>query len=571
MASANDFKILNQKCSAYFDILENELGREIKVKKNSDKERFGFYIYSLECICNIKDTLEIVDLITDTDFNAALFGKGFNDHGIDAISIDEETNAINLFNFKFRENFNQDKEQSLNETIISTKFANSIINNESSHLQGKLKIKADEILKHLNSKEVWTLKLYVVSNENVELDTDKDEIQQLEKAHDLEVIPIALPQIANFMSARPKAIDASLVVDNDSIMSYSETDLSSAKSFVVRITVAELIRITCDKKSFREQSNMENITPLASTGFEYALLFDNVRGFLGETKYNKNIIETLKTEPTKFFMYNNGLTITAENIESDLINAGRKAKIKIENFQVVNGGQTLRSIHKFNSQDKDNLHNFLSNCEILIRIFKTGNTTGLINKIAEYTNSQNAISVIDLKSLAIEQIQIEQFLDENNIIYARKIGDTGISSSRSYEHKITMEKFAQILYALKGFPEKVSNQKKAIFEKHYNSVFGEANFKIEESAKIVKRYYEIKKVYETTSKKFQSSDQKIFYIFYLDQFFDSNTKKEIDFLEETLREYKIDNEEEISPARKLIQTKFKDFLDKRLEDIVISA
>lgn len=59
-----------------------------------------------------------------------------------------------------------------------------------------------------------------------------------------------------------------------------------------------------------------------------------------------------------------------------------------------------------------------------------------------------------------------------------------------------MEKFAQILFSIKGFPEKASNQKKAIFEKHYNLVFGEGNFDIEKSVEIVKRYYAIKETYE---------------------------------------------------------------------------
>jgi hypothetical protein len=67
---------------------------------------------------------------------------------------------------------------------------------------------------------------------------------------------------------------------------------------------------------------------------------------------------------------------------------------------VVNGGQTLRTLHSFKQQDKDNIHLYLSNCELLLRVFKT--STGPVrNKIAEYTNSQNAISSIDLKSLSI--------------------------------------------------------------------------------------------------------------------------------------------------------------------------
>ena len=65
----------------------------------------------------------------------------------------------------------------------------------------------------------------------------------------------------------------------------------------------------------------------------------------------------------------------------------------------------------------------------------------------------NAISNIDLKSLSSEQIQIEQFLEENDIIYARKIGDIGLTQTKIYEHKISMEKFGQILFSVQGFPE----------------------------------------------------------------------------------------------------------------------
>ncbi|MBK7871275.1 MAG: AIPR family protein [Saprospiraceae bacterium] len=67
------------------------------------------------------------------------------------------------------------------------------------------------------------------------------------------------------------------------------------------------------------------------------------------------------------------------------------------------------------------MNNNLANSEILVRIFKTPPDSNLTNKI-EYTNSQNSISIIDLKSLSIEQIQLEQFLDEHNIIYSRKQG-----------------------------------------------------------------------------------------------------------------------------------------------------
>ncbi|WP_305416162.1 AIPR family protein [Photobacterium leiognathi] len=88
--------------------------------------------------------------------------------------------------------------------------------------------------------------------------------------------------------------------------------------------------------------------------------------------------------------------------------------------------QTLRTIHHFNSISSDNMEEYLSEAEVLVRFFVAENDD-YKNKIAEYTNSQNAISSIDLKSLSSEQILIEQYLDINNIIYARKSGDIGKS------------------------------------------------------------------------------------------------------------------------------------------------
>ena len=185
------------------------------------------------------------------------------------------------------------------------------------------------------------------------------------------------------------------------------------------------------------------------------------------------------------------------------------------------------------------------------------------NKIAEYTNSQNAISNIDLKSLSAEQIQIEQFLDANDIIYARKIGDTGISSSKTYTHKISMEKFGQILFSVQGFPEKASNQKKQIFDKYYNQIFGENKFDISKSAELVKRYFEIRKEYDNNENKYEVTDQKIFYILYLDNALKIDTKTKVVFFENVLKLYR--NSDKISDARKLINTKFKEKLEEEIK------
>lgn len=557
MAKLNDFKLLNIKSENYFNILETELGKKLNVPSEKHKQRFGFYIFILESICNIKDTFDILDLITDQEFNTIIFDNKEDDFGVDAIYIDEENNYINFFNFKFREKFNEDKKQRINETFLSTKLTNAIIADDTKGLSGKIKDITIDVIEKLNGNDIWKLRLYAVSNDSIELDSSALELRLLKDLYDLEVVPIGLDTISKMMSLRPDPINAVLHIDNDSILPFVENSLSSSKSYVARITIPDLLRITCDDQSFREDYKTENLHELSTKQMDFNLLFDNVRGLITKSKFNENIYQTLKDEPSKFFMFNNGLTITATDIISEDTNANKKVKLTIKDFQVVNGGQTLRTLHKFNQNDSINISKYLSNAEILVRIFKTSNTSGIRNKIAEYTNSQNAISNVDLKSLASEQIQIEQFLDEKDIIYARKVGDTGLVPQKSYIHKISMEKFGQILFAFQGFPEKASNQKKQIFDKYYNTIFNEPNFDISKSADLVKLYFNIKKEYDNSE--YNATDQKIFYIIYLTNKLTLSLNELILNFENTVRTYR--EQENISEARKLINTKFKEKLD----------
>ena len=436
MASINEFKILNAKCKTYFDILEKDLGRKVPVPTDKHKERFGFYLFMLESLCSIKDTLDLIELITDMEFNSSVFGKRDEDCGVDAVHIDEDSNYINLYNFKFRDKFSLNREQSFNDSFLSTKFVKAIITESVEGLTGKVRTFSDDIISKLNSTDVWKMRLYVISNEPKELDTNTSEIKQLKDLYDLELVPMGLSQISRIMSLRPSPINAVIHVDKDSILPFVESSLSSSKSYVIRISANDLLRITCDSEQHRGNYRMEDFSVLHETEMEYDLLFDNVRGFVARSKFNESISKTLKEEPTKFFMYNNGLTLTANDIIAEYTNAHKKVKITINDFQIVNGGQTLRTLHNFKQQDADNMEKYLSGCELLIRVFKTSTEANVRNKIAEFTNSQNAISSIDLKSLTSEQIQIEQFLDEHNIVYARKSGDTGISPTKKYIHKI---------------------------------------------------------------------------------------------------------------------------------------
>lgn len=138
----------------YFSALKSEIN---SINKNVnldsitdiDKMRLGFYILTLEMLCNIQNLSDIIELITDTDFNRTIGNEISNDFGIDAIYINSENNTINIFNFKYRDNFKPNSTQSLNDAIISSKFFHAIESENLDGMKGKIQILSQKIIKKL--------------------------------------------------------------------------------------------------------------------------------------------------------------------------------------------------------------------------------------------------------------------------------------------------------------------------------------------------------------------------------------------------------------------------------------
>lgn len=509
MATQNDYKRLNQKCLKYFKLatIEGAIPSNIVVDEDNQK-RFGFYYLVLQNILEIDNFSSITDIITDQDFNAKLFQQAHQDEGIDAIYIDEDAKCINLFNFKYRPKWNVDKEQSINETVISSKYLN-ILQTENNSLDGKLRKITDLIIEKNRSDEVWTTVLYVVSNENKELDYSNNELENLRQVYGIETNCIGLDTLTQLMSLHPAPVSTKIIVPADSILTYSEDNISTEKSYVLCVRLTDLIRITCDDEGIRNDVTLEDDSKLFYTNIEMNVLYENVRGYILKSKYNSNILKTLKNEPSRFYFYNNGLTIVAENISAEKVNTNKKWKLTIDNFQVINGGQTLRTIHKFAKESIDNISK-LSDASVQLRVIKV-NDDDFKSKISEYTNSQNAISIADLKSMRKEQIDLEDYLSENGILYIRKAGNTG-DENKTYSYCITIQKLGQILYAVYGNPGQVSNKKKNIFTIEYDNLFCNDELLSPQTVDYIRAYYDIRDKYKTVTGYFEL---KVFFILYL--------------------------------------------------------
>jgi hypothetical protein len=557
MANINDFKLVQSISEKYF----NYLNTKNPVNDDLEKERLGFYLFVLECVTGNKDISELSKCIIDNHFQKIVFDRNTDDNGMDAVYTDEENHCVKFFNFKYRKEFNPNKKQSINNVSDSTKFILAILqNNISKSRQDPTTEMIADIYKKINSKQQWDLELYIVSNENIQVDLNLPLITSLKDNYALETYSITLDTIKSFFNDKPSDLNACFSVDKTAVMTYEEDPLSSKKSYLFRLPLRDIARITSNDSNLRKEDSFDNSLLVKKFSLEMGVLYDNIRGFLGNKGYNNNIVNTIKDDPAHFFVFNNGLTLTTKNINTQDINAGKRLLCNIEGFQVVNGGQTLRSIYNFITTvtDSKQLKN-LDTAEALVRVYQTNNEEKLTNDIAEFTNSQNAISPMDLKSISNIQIGIEHFLETKNILYVRKAGDIGVPKKK-YDYRISMELVAQIIYADMGFPERVSNQKKKLFSKYYNDIF---NSRLDYSILycLILKYKDINTFLEENS--LPNFVQKKLYMVYISS---KNPKISIKDNEKLLQ-YSLKSfrpEEDITEPRKMIQTSFKELVDKEL-------
>lgn len=134
------------------------------------------------------------------------------------------------------------------------------------------------------------------------------------------------------------------------------------------------------------------------------LLEQNVRTFLQfRGKVNKGIRNTIQNEPEMFFAYNNGLTATAEKIQTDKI----QSKItSVTNLQVVNGGQTTASIFTANKKNKADLSRVY--VQVKLTVIKPEKVEIVVPRISEYANTQNKVSAADFFSNHPFHLRIEE-------------------------------------------------------------------------------------------------------------------------------------------------------------------
>jgi len=161
------------------------------------------------------------------------------------------------------------------------------------------------------------------------------------------------------------------------------------------------------------------------------LLERNIRRYLGlqGNRVNEAIRKTLMSnEKSNFYFYNNGITLTCDNFSYNALQNG-DYQVRVENLQIINGGQTCMTIFK-TLQNLNQLSFFQEEAYVLLRLYQLpSDNDDLVQKITYATNSQNPVDLRDLRANDDRQQKLEMDIQQLGFNYRRKRSDSGTRST----------------------------------------------------------------------------------------------------------------------------------------------
>lgn len=155
------------------------------------------------------------------------------------------------------------------------------------------------------------------------------------------------------------------------------------------------------------------------------LLQRNIRRYLGMQNNSVNTaIHNTLLDPQKrenFYFFNNGITMICSKFKHNEFQEKNRI-IPIENMQIINGGQTCKTIYEALQEHQDLLADY-QNTFVMVKIYELDETDNVTSDITYATNSQNPVDLSDLRSNDEIQKQLEIGMKDLGYIYKRQKDD----------------------------------------------------------------------------------------------------------------------------------------------------
>lgn len=384
------------------------------------------------------DIVEASQFITD----------GGNDGGFDAAYLveaqDSQLNVV-LFQSKYVRNFEKDSNFPANAVEKAVNTVRCVFDPAANiELNPKSKEKVDEIRSFILDGQIPYVTFVMLNNG---LSWNKDGQNHIDNAFagqdQVRFVHFCHTDILGYIN-RNEPIDTQLSLSGKAI----QEDFNYKRVILGRISVKEIYEL------------MER--------FGDRLLEKNIRRYLGRNAVNDGIIQTLQSTDKRqnFFFFNNGVTMICEKFSYNALQE-QDWMIKIKRLQIINGGQTCKTIHQ---TLKENPDTDFSQVYLLIRLYEVNDDEEVIQDITYATNSQNPVDFRDLKSNDEIQVVLEKSVEDLGYVYKRKrdnILNTNVIPSTVA---------AEAVFAVwREQPHLAKYKRNEFFDQYYSDIFNHLN------------------------------------------------------------------------------------------------
>ncbi len=429
--------IIDQRLGSVTDDIRQQAAEELRISEASRLKSLAFVYLCVKTVLDLEDD-DVFDCLTE----------GGGDFGVDAMHISEEYDGeftVSLFQAKYKNDLEGNAnfpESGIESLINAIKYLfNPTAKLE--HINQRLLAKVEEARSLIRDGYIPQVRALACNN-GLQWNTAAQEaIERTEFGNQVTWEHVNHERLVKILQAS-KSVKDTLQLSGKAIVE----DMDFSRVLVGKISVTEIATLI-ERHGER-------------------LLERNIRRYLGlqGNRVNEGIRHTLMSnEKNNFYFYNNGITLTCDSFSYNALQDGNY-RVRVENLQIINGGQTCMTISK--TLQEPNLLHQNAQAYVLLRLYQLPNDNDdLVQKITYATNSQNPVDLKDLRANDERQQQLELDIQQLGFNYRRKRSDSGTRST-----DITSGVAAEaVLSVWQEKPQQAKFFAREHFGKLYDSIF----------------------------------------------------------------------------------------------------
>ena len=394
-----NISIIDQRLVSVSKDIRQKASEELRI---TDEGRLKSLAFVYLCVKTI------LDLDGDDVFDCLTEGGG--DFGVDAIHISEEYDGeftVSLFQAKYKNNL-EGNSNFPEEGIKSLINAINYLFNPAAkleHINERLLVKVEEARSLIRDGYIPQVRTIACNNGLKWNSSAQEAIERTEFGDQVTWEYVNHERLVKILQAS-KPVKDTLQLSGKAIVE----DMEFSRVLLGRISVTEIATLI-ERHGER-------------------LLERNIRRYLGlqGNRVNEGIRHTLTSdEKNNFYFYNNGVTLTCDSFSYNALQDG-DYQVRVENLQIINGGQTCMTIFK-TLREPDLIHQN-AQAFVLLRLYQLPRENeGLVQRITYATNSQNPVDLKDLRANDERQKILEKDIEQLGFNYRTKRSNTPTRSA----------------------------------------------------------------------------------------------------------------------------------------------